>query len=71
AYAYHSYIARHVTNLTKVHPTFALHLNHHAAFHIYNYLLLFGPAHSWWCFPYNCLIGILQDLLVNHKSGGS
>lgn len=70
AYTYHSYIAHYITNLTKVHLTFTLHLNHHAAFPIYNYLLLFSPAHSWWCFHFECWIGILQHLPVNHKSGG-
>lgn len=71
AHAYRSHIARYVANLTKIHPTFALRPNHHAAFHIYDYLLLFGPAHSWWCFPFERLIGILQRLPVNHKSGES
>ncbi|KIK32678.1 hypothetical protein CY34DRAFT_100947, partial [Suillus luteus UH-Slu-Lm8-n1] len=52
AHAYRTHIANYVGNLKKIHPTFALHPNHHAAFHIYDYLLLFGPAHSWWCFPF-------------------
>ncbi|KAG2740663.1 hypothetical protein P692DRAFT_201727802, partial [Suillus brevipes Sb2] len=69
AHAYHSHIARYVGNLKKIHPTFALRPNHHAAFHIYDFLLLFGPAHSWWCFPFERLIGILQRLPVNHKIG--
>ncbi|KAG2063399.1 hypothetical protein BDR04DRAFT_1038092, partial [Suillus decipiens] len=46
AHAYHSHIACYVTNLTKVHPTFTLWPNHHAAFHIYDFLILFRPAHS-------------------------
>ncbi|KAG2747943.1 hypothetical protein P692DRAFT_20735199, partial [Suillus brevipes Sb2] len=69
AHAYRSHIARYVGNLKKIHPTFALRPNHHAAFHIYDFLLLFGPAHSWWCFPFERLIGILQRLPVNHKIG--
>ncbi|KAG2059884.1 hypothetical protein BDR06DRAFT_872965 [Suillus hirtellus] len=69
AHVYHSHIAHYVGNLKKIHPTFALHPNHHAAFHIYDYLLLFGSAHSWWCFPFEHLIGILQCLPVNHKTG--
>lgn len=67
AYTYCSHIVYYVANLIKTHPTSALCPNHHTAFHIYNYLLLFGP---WWCFPFKHLIGILQCLPVNHKSDG-
>jgi len=70
AHAYRSHIARYVGNLKNVHPAFAARPNHHAAFHIYDFLLLFGPAHSWWCFPFERLIGIIQRLPVNHKAGG-
>ncbi|KAG2746884.1 hypothetical protein P692DRAFT_201717819, partial [Suillus brevipes Sb2] len=53
AEAYHSHITTYVRKLQKIHPTFS-------SFHIYDYLLLFGPAHSWWCFSFKHLIGILQ-----------
>ncbi|KIM53423.1 hypothetical protein SCLCIDRAFT_139059, partial [Scleroderma citrinum Foug A] len=43
--------------------------NCHMACHIYNYLKLFGPVRSWWCFPFECLIGHLQHLPINHKFG--
>ncbi|KIK14362.1 hypothetical protein PISMIDRAFT_78569, partial [Pisolithus microcarpus 441] len=69
ASAYRQNIADYVKNLKCIHPTFNLRPNHHAAFHVYDYLLLFGPVHSWWTFPYECLIGILQRLPSNHKSG--
>ncbi|KAG2335989.1 hypothetical protein BDR05DRAFT_897389, partial [Suillus weaverae] len=70
AHVYCSHIAHYVRNLKKIHPTFALCPNHHATFHIYDYLLLFGPTHSWWCFPFECSIRILQCLPINHKIGG-
>lgn len=71
AQSYRSYIVSYVGKLKEVHSTSSLRPNHHAAFHIYDYLLLFGPAHSWWCFPFERLIGILQRLPVNHKFGRS
>ena len=71
ASAYRSYITRYVGNLKCVHPTFDICPNHHAAFHVYDYLVLFGPVHSWWTFPFECLIGVLQRLPSNHKSGRS
>ncbi|KAL4062354.1 hypothetical protein J3A83DRAFT_4070333, partial [Scleroderma citrinum] len=67
--AYCSCITSYVRNLKHIHPTFGLQLNHHALFHIYDYLVLFSPIHSWWTFPFKQLIGILQHLSSNHKTG--
>ncbi|KAG2064014.1 hypothetical protein BDR04DRAFT_1036466 [Suillus decipiens] len=69
AQAYRSHIAAYVGKLQEIHPTFSLQPNHHASFHIYDYLLLFGPAHLWWCFPFEHLIGIIQCIPINHKFG--
>ena len=69
ASAYRSPIVSYVGSLKRLHPTIDLHPNHHATFHIYNYLLLFGSVQSWWTFPFECLIGVLQCLPSNHKSG--
>ncbi|KAG2059963.1 hypothetical protein BDR06DRAFT_979690 [Suillus hirtellus] len=40
--------------------------NGHMALHVWDYLQLFGPVRSWWCFPYEHLIGQLQQLPNNH-----
>lgn len=69
--AYRSCISNYVGGLKCIHPAFNLRPNHHASFHIYDYLVLFGPVHSWWTFPFERLIGILQRLPSNHKSGES
>ncbi|KAG1850991.1 hypothetical protein C8R48DRAFT_612869 [Suillus tomentosus] len=71
AQAYRSHIAAYVGKLQTIHPTFSVRPNHHASFHIYDYLLLFGPAHSWWSFPFERLIGIIQRIPINHKFGTS
>ncbi|KAE9392362.1 hypothetical protein BT96DRAFT_830726 [Gymnopus androsaceus JB14] len=44
--------------------------NIHAIGHIYNFLLLFGPVLSWWCFPFERLIGAVQKLNTNDHIGG-
>ncbi|KAJ7441261.1 hypothetical protein FB451DRAFT_1058265 [Mycena latifolia] len=62
-----------VDGLNKHHPHTADHgrkTNIHAAFHIYDFLLLFGPIISWWCFPFERLIGILQRINTNDQIGG-
>jgi hypothetical protein len=42
----------------------------HMSFHTYDFLLLFGPAHGWWCFPLEHLIGLLQKINTNDRLGG-
>ncbi|KAG5222640.1 Glycoside hydrolase family protein [Salix suchowensis] len=53
----------------EVFPTATLRTNLHMAFHIYEFLLLFGPAYSWWTFPFESLIGVIQRTKSNHKQG--
>ena len=69
ATTYRSCIANYVGNLKHLYPAVPLRPNHHAAFYIFDYLVLFGPVHSWWTFPFKQLIGVLQHLPNNHKSG--
>ncbi|KAI0634151.1 hypothetical protein C8Q77DRAFT_1173032 [Trametes polyzona] len=67
AAAYRTYIASWVRDLKELHPTATDRTNNHVAFHIYDFLVLFGPVYSWWCFPFERLIGYLQRLPQNHK----
>jgi hypothetical protein len=65
----HLCLSAYVQNLKAAYPHFTPHSNHHMAQHIAGFLDDFGPVHSWWCFPFENLIGILQRLPTNHKSG--
>ncbi|KAF8572647.1 hypothetical protein K439DRAFT_1377958, partial [Ramaria rubella] len=67
--SYHSYMATYIKDLKEIHPTIKHTTSHHMALHIYDFLGLFGPVHSWWCFPFERLIGILQRQPSNHKFG--
>lgn len=69
ATAYRSYIASFIQDLQDLHPDTTRRTNHHMAMHIYDFLHLFGPVHSWWCFPFERLIGQLQRITSNHKFG--
>jgi hypothetical protein len=69
ALAYRTYIATFIRDLQDIHPEATHRTNQHMAMHIYDFLRLFGPVHSWWCFPFECLIGQLQQLTTNHKFG--
>ncbi|KAI0364850.1 hypothetical protein BV20DRAFT_955421 [Pilatotrama ljubarskyi] len=42
--------------------------NHHLSLHLYEFLLLFGPVHAWWAFPFERFNGLLQRLNTNNKT---
>ena len=71
ATSYRDHLISYVRNLRRLHLHSNFRPNHHAAFHIYDFLLLFGPVRSWWCFAFERLIGQLQRLPNNHKFGKS
>jgi hypothetical protein len=63
-----------VDELHSCHPHTRDHTlkpNVHVAFHIFDFLRLFGPALSWWCFPFEQLIGLLQRMNTNDQLGGT
>ena len=67
--AYLRHLKSWVSGMKDLHPSSNHTINGHMAFHIYDFLRLFGPARSWWCFPFERLIGHLQRLTHNHKPG--
>lgn len=67
--AYRNYITTWVANMKDIHPKARRTTNAHMAIHIYDFLRLFGPVRSWWCFPFERLIGQLQRLPSNHRFG--
>ena len=69
AAAYRACVAMWVADSKVIHPETKHRPNHHMAHHIYDFLLLFGPVRSWWCFPFKCLIGQLQRMPMNHRFG--
>lgn len=73
AQSYRAYLKKWVDELYILHPHTQEHRerpNIHAAGHIYDFLLLFGPVTSWWCFPFERLIGALQKIHTNERIGG-
>ncbi|KAG2059231.1 hypothetical protein BDR06DRAFT_980138 [Suillus hirtellus] len=66
AQAYRKYIVVWIQDLQILHPHAPHCTNGHMVLHVWDYLQLFRPMWSWWCFPYECLIGQLQHLPINH-----
>ncbi|KAJ7711815.1 hypothetical protein B0H16DRAFT_1231072, partial [Mycena metata] len=69
AEAYHRYMLSYRAGLQKLFPDYDCLPNHHMALHITECLLLFGPVHGWWTFPFERLIGTLQRIPTNYRQG--
>ncbi|TBU28219.1 hypothetical protein BD311DRAFT_663831 [Dichomitus squalens] len=41
--------------------------NHHLSLHLVTCLLLFGPVHGWWAYPFERFNGMIQRLNMNHR----
>ncbi|KAF9042674.1 hypothetical protein BDP27DRAFT_1244376 [Rhodocollybia butyracea] len=67
--AFREYIDLWVQHLWTLIPGVA-RPNIHAIGHIYDFLLLFGPVLSWWCFPFERLIRVVQKINTNSHIGG-
>lgn len=73
AAAYRRFLKVWVEGLTVHHPHTVHHAkkpNIHVAFHLYDFLLLFGPIISWWAFPFERAIGYLQKIHTTNRIGG-
>jgi hypothetical protein len=55
--------------LLELYPNIQFRPNHYTALHIGPLLTQFVPVHSWWMFPFERVIGILQKVNMNSKMG--
>ncbi|KAF9491993.1 hypothetical protein BDN71DRAFT_1397463 [Pleurotus eryngii] len=68
---YLRYMTMYYQILKEVFPDYICHPNHHQSMHLAEYLLLYGPVHGWWTFPMERVIGQLQRISTNYKTGES
>ena len=61
----------YMEGIKKLFPQYRFRPNHHMALHLHEYLCRFGPVHSWWTFPFERIIGMLQRIPTNFKIGMS
>ncbi len=59
----------YLQGLKELFPDYKFRPNHHMALHLPEYIKLFGPVHSWWAFPFERVIGMLQRISTNYKPG--
>jgi hypothetical protein len=68
---YTQYMRVYLTSVKKLFPNKRLKPNHYAALRLGEFLLRFGPVHGWWMFPFERVIGVLQQINTNNKLGTS
>jgi len=66
---YLAYMLGYRQALEKLFPNYLCQSIHHMAMHIPEYLLMYGPVHGWWAYPFERMIGMLQRIAVNSKEG--
>ena len=69
AEAFCSHLLDYMNGLKELFPDYELRLNHHMALHLDKYIKFYGPVHSWWTFPFERIIGMLQRVSTNYKEG--
>lgn len=67
--AYLQCMTEYLSTLLSIHP----HATHrpygHMSLHLPHFFTLFGPARSFWTYPFERLIGQIQRLISNHRVG--
>jgi hypothetical protein len=66
---YLQHMQSYLEGLKEIFPDYKFRPNHHMVLHLYEYIRFYGPVHSWWTFPFERVIGILQRISTNYKSG--
>ena len=66
---YLRHIQMYLNGLRELFPRYKFLPNQHMALHLAEYLQLYGPVHSWWTFPFERLIGMLQHIPNNFQDG--
>jgi hypothetical protein len=67
--SYLTYLCTYLHNLQSTVSDSRFLPNHHFAIHIYDFLSLWGPVQSWWCFPFERTNGMLQRIDTSHVYG--
>ena len=65
--AYLSCMTKYLQDLQEIHLHASFVPYYRMVLHLPHFFHSFGPTCSWWCFPYEYLIGQIQQLLSNHK----
>ena len=65
----HEYLRAYLSQLTDIHKSAKRVGNQHMSLHLSAYMKLFGPVYSWWTYPFERLIGRLQQVPTNNKFG--
>jgi hypothetical protein len=63
------HLRSYLSKLSEIYPDASPSGNQHMALHLPYFMELFGPVHAWWTYPFERLIGHLQQIPTNNKFG--
>ncbi|SJL15206.1 uncharacterized protein ARMOST_18692 [Armillaria ostoyae] len=66
---YQNNILTYIVQVKELFPDYRFRPNHHMAIHLHEYLHFYGPVHSWWTFPFERVIDMLQRITTNYITG--
>lgn len=66
---YTNNMVAYLRSLRALFPETDLRSNHHNSLYIGEFLLIFGPLPGWWMFPFERIIGMLQQINTNQIMG--
>lgn len=66
---YLHHMQSYLKGLREIFPEYRFLPNQHMALHLAECLRLYGPAHSWWTFPFERMIGMLERIPTNFQNG--
>ncbi|KAJ8456027.1 hypothetical protein ONZ51_g12281 [Trametes cubensis] len=69
--SYQHHILSYIQGLRELFPDLDLTPNHHIALHLDEVLKTFGPAHAYWSFPFERLIGLIRQIGSNARPSES
>ncbi|PPQ82520.1 hypothetical protein CVT24_006403 [Panaeolus cyanescens] len=69
AHHYRELLGRYIKQMRVLFPDYKFRPNLHMSMHLHQFILDFGPAHGWWTFPFERLIGLLERMPHNGKIG--
>ncbi|KDQ60542.1 hypothetical protein JAAARDRAFT_115437, partial [Jaapia argillacea MUCL 33604] len=68
-YGYLEFMQAYLDGLKSLFPEIPLLPNHHFALHLGEILKNLGPIQGWWVFPFERIVGILQQVNTNSRLG--
>ena len=69
AQKYTKFMVEYCQELKCIFPSYVCKSNHHMVLHVADFLRLYRLVQGWWAFPFERIIGMLQQISTKYKPG--